>query len=114
MALVLDSGDGALSLPVDVAIGLLIEPDVVSLLFWNGYVAAEGLLLLVSPVRQMVVGQGKVLLSGVAFLNLELSQGEMRESLHELLDSVVLLAPLSQVVHVLNLNVREGRDGACG
>lgn len=116
LTLILDSGHGTLGNPVDVAVdlGLVVDDGLNGVVTREVNVSTEDLLFSPRPVREVVVSQGEVLLEGVAGLNLFIGLSEVFKSLNELLNSLVHLAMRRQVVHELNLDVADGRDGTSG
>ena len=106
VSLILDGGDGTSGLPVGVAVGgALIEALVGAWHVHLGSVSEHLLVLNLGEVREEVVASGEVGVLSVDLVDLLLSLNKVSEAGHELLNGGVLLAPLSGVLHVLELHV---------
>ncbi len=117
LALVLDGGDGTLGLPVNVARVLVLGVlNVVSGGVHLGSVTEHLVVLDGGEVREEVVTKLEVGVGLVALVDEALGIGEELKTGHELLNGLVLLAPLSEVVHELELEVGKlgGGDGGEG
>ena len=114
LALVLDASYGTSGLPVDVTVDdALIVVLISARQVHFGFVSKHLLVLIFAVVRESVVANGEVALRSVDLVDLALSLNEIFKTSHELLNRVVLFAPLSDVMHVLKLHVRDlGGDGA--